>query len=107
MATQPISVSVADDRATVALTGEHESYSADKLARSLSGLIDEGVAIDVDLSRATFVDSTVMGVLIAARQRASERHLRLTLRLGEETGWPVRRMVELTGLDAVRPEDVR
>ncbi|MGH3001436.1 MAG: STAS domain-containing protein [Gaiellaceae bacterium] len=99
MPAQPISVSVVDDRATVALEGEHVSYTADRLARSLGGLIDEGVAIVIDLSHATFVDSTVMGVLIAATRRATERDLELTLLLGEETGWPVRRMLELTGLD--------
>jgi anti-anti-sigma factor len=95
---QPINVTVEQDQATVALAGEHEAYSADKLARSLDGLLDEGVGVTVDLRRATFVDSTVIGVLIASARRASDAKLTFALRLGDETGWPVRRLLDVTGL---------
>jgi anti-sigma B factor antagonist len=93
-----ISVTVAADRATVALRGEHEAYTADKLAKQASALIDEGLSVVVDLGEATFVDSTVVGVLIAARRRAAERGVGFSLLLGERTGWPVRRILEVTGL---------
>jgi anti-anti-sigma factor len=53
----------------------------------------------IDLREAEFIDSTVVGVLIAARRRADERRLRLELLLGRETGWPVRRLLEITGLE--------
>src|SRR4051794_11923535 len=58
-----ITVTVDHDHATVALTGEHEAYSADRLTRSLGGLLDEGVSVTVDLHRTAFIDSTVVGVL--------------------------------------------
>lgn len=99
MAPQTISVSVVDDHATVALRGEHEAYTADKLARQVTALLDEGVGVTVDLRAASFIDSTVVGVLIAALRRAEQRGLELELLLGEETGWPVRRMLEVTGLE--------
>ncbi len=99
MSLHPIHVSVESDRATVALHGEHEAYSADKLARQLNALVDEGVAVVVDLSDATFVDSTVVGVLLAVRRRADEHDVPLELRLGPGTGWPVRRILEVTGLE--------
>jgi anti-anti-sigma factor len=104
MSTQPINVTVEQDQATIALVGEHEAYSADKLARSLTGLIDEGVSPTVDLRRATFVDSTLIGVLIAASRRAEAAGLQFRVRLGEETGWAVRRLLDITGLAA--PLDV-
>ena len=95
-----ISVSLDEGRAVVALPGEHESYTAHKLERSLEGLIDEAVPVVVDLRETTFVDSTVVGVLIAASRRAATAGLGFALLLGEATGWPVRRMIEVTGLDA-------
>ena len=93
-----IAVTVEDDRATVALTGEHEAYSADRLARRLSALIAEGAGITVDLTHAEFIDSTVVGALIAARRRAQEAGLAFDFELGDETGWPVRRLLEIIGL---------
>jgi anti-sigma B factor antagonist len=98
LTTQPISVHVVQDRAVVALNGEHESYTADKLARHLSALLTEGVGVTVDLRRATFIDSTVIGVLTAAHRRARSAGLDFVLLIGDETGWPVRRLLEVTGL---------
>ena len=99
MTPQAISVNIEADRATVALRGEHEAYTAHKLARHLSGLIAEGVGVTVDLRHATFIDSTVVGVLIAAHRRATRAELPFGLQVGGETGWSVRRLLEVTGLD--------
>ena len=94
-----MSVTLERDRATVVLCGEHEAYSADKLARNLTALITEGVPVTVDLRQAEFIDSTVVGVLIAAHRRAAAAEQEFVLLLGSETGWPVRRLIEVTGLD--------
>jgi len=98
MTPHTISVNVEQDRAVVALTGEHEAYTAEKLARQLAALLAERVGVVVDLRQATFIDSTVVGVLIAAHRRAQESELEFVLRVGGETGWPVRRLLEVTGL---------
>jgi anti-anti-sigma factor len=95
-----ISVTVDRDRAFVVLRGEHEAYSAHKLGRQLEALLDEGMPIAVDLRNAAFIDSTVVGVLLAAKRHADELQLEFFLILGEGTGWPVRRLLEVTGLDA-------
>jgi anti-sigma B factor antagonist len=100
MTAQNMSVNVERDRAVIVLTGEHEAYSADKLARSLSALIAERVPVNVDLRNATFIDSTVVGVLLGAHRRAVAEGIEFVLLLGSETGWPVRRLLEITGLDA-------
>jgi anti-anti-sigma factor len=99
MTAQPFSVSVEQGHAVIALSGEHEAYTAGKLARHLSSLLAEGVGVTVDLRRATFIDSTVVGVLIAAHRRAQEAEVAFVLRVGGETGWPVRRLLEVTELD--------
>jgi anti-sigma B factor antagonist len=99
MSEQTISVVVDRDHATIALRGEHEAYTADKLARQIGALTDEGVSVTVDLRETTFIDSTVVGVLIASRRRAEERGLAFELLLGGDTGWPVRRILEVTGLE--------
>ena len=100
MPAQSISVNVDQDRALVTLEGEHEAFTADKLARQLRALLDESVGVTIDLARATFIDSTVVGVLLAAKRRADDAHLPFVLRLSEETGWSVRRILEVTGLEA-------
>lgn len=98
MSPPAIQVNVEHDHATVALHGEHEAYTADKLAKQLSALLSEGVSVTVDLRRTVFVDSTVVGVLIAARRRADDSEIPFELVLGPATGWPVRRILEVTGL---------
>jgi anti-sigma B factor antagonist len=98
MAAHTISVNVEQDRAVVALNGEHEAYTADKLARHLSALLTERIDVTVDLRQALFIDSTVVGVLIAANKRAQEAGLDFTIVVGDETGWPVRRLLDVTGL---------
>jgi anti-anti-sigma factor len=98
MTAHTISVNVEQDRAVIALTGEHEAYTADKLARHLAALLTERVDVAVDLRQALFIDSTVVGVLIAANKRVQEAELNFTIIVGDETGWPVRRLLEVTGL---------
>jgi anti-sigma B factor antagonist len=100
MGPQTISVKVEQDAALVSLRGEHEAYTADKLVRQLNALLVEGISVVVDLREATFIDSTVVGALLSARRRADAAGLRFVLLLGPHTGWPVRRLLEVTGLDA-------
>jgi anti-anti-sigma factor len=94
------SVAMEDDRAVVRLLGEHEAYTADKLARTLCVLIDDGLDVGIDLRETAFIDSTVIGVLLAASRRASEHKRAFQLLLGPSTGWPVHRLLEVTRLEA-------
>ncbi len=100
MSADTISVNVEQDRAAVTLHGEHEAYTADKLARHLFALLAQRIDVTVDLRQALFIDSTVVGVLIEANKRAQEAQVELTLVVGDETGWPVRRLLDVTGLGA-------
>jgi anti-anti-sigma factor len=89
--------------AIVVLEGEHELFSAPKLQRQLEGLIGEGLTVVIDLTQATFLDSSVVGVLIRARERAEEAHTLFAIVLDDSTGEPVRRMFEITGLASILP----
>jgi len=100
MAASDISVTVERDLAFVVLRGEHEAFTAHKLESKIQALLDEGISVAVDLRPTMFIDSTVMSVLLASRRKAGERGLRFLLVLGDATGWPVRRLLEVTGLDA-------
>jgi anti-anti-sigma factor len=58
--------------------------------------------INIDLSRAGFVDCGGLGALIALRKRARQCNAQVTIRLCHPTG-PARRLVRLTGLEELFP----
>jgi anti-anti-sigma factor len=86
------------DQVVVELKGEHEAYMAGKLGRQLDALLDEGYGVVVDLRRTAFIDSQTAGVLLAACRRAQELGSTFRTVLGEDTGWAVRSLLDVTGL---------
>jgi anti-sigma B factor antagonist len=60
-----------DDKTQVVdVSGEVDLYSAPDLKKHVIGAIEAGKTnIIVDLSKATFIDSTTLGVLVGARKR--------------------------------------
>lgn len=84
--------------ALVALRGEHDLHGSPGLRRRLDALIREGLPIVVDLREATFLDSATIGVLLAAHREARRRGQRFMLVLADSTGWPLRTILEVTGL---------
>ena len=61
----------ADDVVVVVVEGEHDIYTAPTLRERLDEALGKGGGIVVDLTAATFVDSSVLGALLDARRRAS------------------------------------
>ena len=97
----PISVTI--DRkdplaGTVTLVGEHDAYSAGRIASEIDLLLDSGMPVVVDLSDATFVDSQTLSVLLSARHRAHSAHLGFTFVLPDSTFTQVHRILRMTGL---------
>jgi anti-anti-sigma factor len=82
----------------IIVTGEHDISTAPELERRLEAALDSGHAVVIDLLGTTFIDSTVLRVLICAREQASERSVGFRCALGETTGHGVRRLLELTGM---------
>jgi anti-anti-sigma factor len=89
------------DRVVVELKGEHEAYTAAKLERELDNLLAEGYGIQIDLQKASFIDSTTAGLLLAAHRRAQSKGTEFRVVLGDETGWAVRTLLDVTGLGSV------
>ena len=89
------------DRVAVEIKGEHEAYNAGKLERELDHLLDEGFGIVVDLRNASFIDSQTAGLLLSAHRRAEAKGTEFRVVIGEETGWSVRTLFEVTGLGDV------
>ena len=55
----------------------------------------------MDLRNASFIDSMTAGVLLAAHRRAEAKGTEFRVVLGEETGWAVRSLLDITGLGSV------
>jgi anti-anti-sigma factor len=97
----PISVTLArrdPPAAVVALVGEHDAYSAERLESELNSLMDEGQRIVVDLRDTAFIDSTTLSVLLGARLRAEQSSLGFALLLSDRHYTQVHQILELTGL---------
>ena len=62
----------AGDVVVVVVEGEHDIYTAPTLRERLDEALGRGGGIVVDLTGATFVDSSVLGALLDARRRAIE-----------------------------------
>jgi anti-anti-sigma factor len=89
--------------ALVSLSGEHELYGAPKLQEQIDALIDDGLAIVIDLTDAIFLGSSIVGVLLKSQRFADSSGVDYTVVLGSTTGEPVRRMFEITGLSRILP----
>jgi len=97
----PISVTLArrdPPAAVVALVGEHDAYSAERLENELAGLLEEGLRIVIDLRDASFIDSTTLSVLLVGRRRAERSALGFALLLPDRTYTQVHQILDLTGL---------
>jgi anti-anti-sigma factor len=97
----PISVTLArrdPPAAVVALVGEHDAYSAERLKSELTALLDEGLRIVVDLRDAEFIDSTTLSVLLGARLHAKRSSLGFALLLPDRQYTHVHQILELTRL---------
>jgi anti-anti-sigma factor len=82
----------------IVVTGEHDISTAPELERRLEAALESGHAVVIDLLGTTFIDSTVLRVLICAREQAAERSIGFRCALGESTGHGVRRLLDLTGM---------
>jgi anti-sigma B factor antagonist len=83
----------------IAVEGEIDLFTAPALGEALTAAIDGGLRqIVVDLTATRFLDSTALGVLIAANKRLDEHEGRLTIVNVDES---IAKTFEITGLDHV------
>jgi anti-sigma B factor antagonist len=100
--TQPFSVGdeeIDDTTHVVNVAGEVDLYSAPELKEHVLTAIESGKSrIVVDLSEATFIDSTTLGVLVGARKRLREHDGVLAVVCADADKLA---LFEMTGLDRV------
>jgi anti-sigma B factor antagonist len=82
----------------VEVHGEHDLHTAPALRERLDAAIDAGSAIVVDLGPASFIDSSVIRVILETRGRALESGGGFAVAMAGEGEPPVRRVLEVTGL---------
>ena len=95
-----------DELAVLTISGEHDLSTAPHLRRRIDGLLDEGVATVVDLSPATFIDSSILGVILDGRRQASEAKIGFAIARADGSD-AVDRVLEVTGLRAELPVHAR
>ncbi|MDX6549229.1 MAG: hypothetical protein QOG33_2779 [Gaiellales bacterium] len=86
----------------VVVRGEHDLSTADELRDTLNQAL-EAPAMIVDLSETAFIDSAVLGVLIASHRAAVEAGHNWAIVVGGGSGAAVGRILKLTGLDGMMP----
>jgi len=98
-ASDPLSVTVSEGAAAVRLTGDVDLATVSSLRSRLHELVINGhVHLAVELDAVTFMDSSGLGVLVAAQREV--RVFRGSLVLVAPSP-PVRRLLSLTSLDKV------
>ncbi|HYP47092.1 MAG TPA: STAS domain-containing protein [Thermoleophilaceae bacterium] len=85
----------------IELGGEIDLYTAPQFKERMVGLIEQGKQrIVVDLSQATFIDSTTLGVLVGGVKRLRPAGGALALVCTDSN---IPQIFEITGLDRVFP----
>ncbi len=83
----------------IELGGEVDLYTAPEFKERLVQLIESGkTQIVVDLSQATFIDSTTLGVLVGGVKRLRTNEGQLSLVCSDRN---ITKIFEITGLDRV------
>lgn len=83
----------------VTVAGEVDIFTAPEFKERIAGAIDAGrEVVVVDLGAATFIDSSSLGILIAAHRRLRDRGGRLVVACGVPA---VLKTFKITGLDSV------
>lgn len=85
--------------AVAVFSGEHDMATKSQVHELLTSLVDNNTLVVADFSGAQFVDSSILGVLMAMRGEADARGH--TFRLQLNTADIVRRAFEISGLLAL------
>ena len=90
---------ISPDAYAIALGGEVDLYTAPEFKQQLLDVIGKGARhVIVDLSEATFIDSTTLGVLVGGVKRLRTNGGQLSLVCSDRN---ITKIFEITGLDRV------
>jgi anti-sigma B factor antagonist len=88
--------------AVITFSGEHDLNTVPALKSRLDNAIEHGGLVVVDLSGATFIDSSILGAVLDARREAAERDVGFEIALSNGAH-SVERVLEVTGLRSALP----
>ena len=92
---------LSDQQYVISLSGEVDLYTAPEFKERLVQVIEDGKKqLVVDLSKATFIDSTTLGVLVGGVKRLRPSGGSLALVCTDQN---ISKIFEITGLDRVFP----
>lgn len=87
----------------ITLAGESDAYTAPRVRSDLAAAITGGAPLVVDLTAATFIDSTIVGVLLEGLADCETLDRLLLLLLPDDAAPEVHRLFEITGLASLLP----
>jgi anti-sigma B factor antagonist len=87
----------------VRLLGEADAYSAPRVRDDLAAALGGEAPLVIDLTRATFVDSTIMGVMLESLKRCEQLDRKFLLLLPADGAPEIHRLFKLTGLEKLLP----
>jgi anti-sigma B factor antagonist len=87
----------------ITLRGESDAYVAPRIRSDLAAALGAEAPLVVDLTQATFIDSTIVGILLESLADCEKRERPLLLLLPEDAAPEVHRLFEITGLNALLP----
>ena len=87
----------------ITLPGESDAYVASRIRSDLATALGGEFPLVVDLTQATFIDSTIVGVLLEGLADCEKRERALLLLLPDDAAPEVHRLFEITGLASLLP----
>lgn len=87
----------------IELPGESDAYTAPRIRSDLAAALGSDAPLVIDLSQATFVDSTIVGVLLEGLADYERLERPLLLMLPDDAAPEVHRLFEITGLASLLP----
>jgi anti-sigma B factor antagonist len=89
--------------AVITLPGESDAYVAPRVRSELATALGDDAPLVVDLTQATFIDSTIVGVLLEGLANCERQERPLLLLLPDDAAPEVHRLFEITGLASLLP----
>lgn len=87
----------------ITLPGESDAYVAPRIRSDLESALGSEAPLVVDLTQATFIDSTIVGVLLEGLANCEKLERPLLLLLPDDAAPEVHRLFEITGLSSLLP----
>lgn len=87
----------------IQIRGESDAYSAPRIRSDLESALGATAPLLVDLSEATFIDSTIVSILLESLADCEKLERPLLILLPDDRAPEVHRLFELTGLASLLP----